>query len=112
MPHKDYKKIMEESKRKMEEQNKSHVSLVRTIKDRKRVEMEYLDAVKKQMWYWKTQIDTTDPQKDKERYNELKKNIESEKAHMEQVLDELNRINEELKLEMKKSLQHVRLKHI
>ena len=87
---------MEESKQKMEEQNKSHVSLVRTIKDRKRVEMEYLDAVKKQMWYWKTQIDATDPEEDEDRYNELKENIKREEEHIEMVQNELNRINEEL----------------
>ena len=80
---------------------KTRASMIRSIKDRKRVEIEYLDAVKKQMWYWKTQIEVTDPEKDEERYNEIKKNIESEKAHIEQVEDELNRINEELKLEMK-----------
>jgi len=81
---------------------KTRSSVIRAIKDRKRVEMEYLDAVKKQMWYWKTQIDTIDSQKDEKRYNELKMNIESEKAHIRQVQDELNRINEEIKLEMKK----------
>ena len=81
--------------------SKTRASIIRAIKDRKRVEMEYLDAVKKQMWYWKTQIETTNPEEDEERYNELKKNIESEKVHIEQVEDELNRINEELKLEMK-----------
>ena len=99
MPQKDYKKIMEENKRKIEEQqNETHVNSVRTIKDRKRVEMEYLDAVKRQIGYWKGQIDITDPQKDKNRYDELKKNIENEKEHMKQIQDELNRINEEIKI--------------
>lgn len=81
--------------------HKTRASMIRAIKDRKRVEMEYLDAVKKQIWYWKTQIGSIDPEKDEERYNEIKKNIESEKAHIEQVEDELNRINEELEAEMK-----------
>lgn len=78
-------------------------SKIRTIKDRKRVEMEYLDAVKKQMWYWKGQIDSIDPEKDESRYNELKKNIESEKEHIKQIEDELDRINEEIKMIHKKS---------
>ncbi len=73
-------------------------STINIIKDRKRVEMEYLDAVKRQIGYWKSQINATDPEKDKERYNELKKNIESEKAHIKQVISELNRINEEIKM--------------
>ncbi len=61
--------------------------------------MEYLDAVKKQMGYWTSQIENTDPEKDKERYNVIKKNIEMEKTHIKQIQDELNRINEELKME-------------
>jgi hypothetical protein len=85
-----------------EKYSKTRSSVIRAIKDRKRVEMEYLDAVKKQMWYWKTQMDATDPQEDRGRYDELKKNIESEEAHIKQVQDELNRINEELKQKMKK----------
>jgi hypothetical protein len=100
MPQKDYKKIMEESikQKKIEEElNKTRISIIRTIKDRKRVEMEYLDAVKKQMGYWKSQIEKTDAEKDKERYNQIKKNIEMEKTHIKQIQDELNRINEELK---------------
>ena len=99
---KDYKKIMEETRQKKkieEELSKTRISIIRTIKDRKRVEMEYLDAVKKQMGYWKSQIDNTDAEKDKERYNKIKKNIEMEKSHIKQIQDELNRINEELKME-------------
>ena len=102
MSQKDYKKIMEESnkQKKIEEQfNKTRINIIRTIKDRKRVEMEYLDAVKKQMGYWKSQIENTDAEKDKERYNVIKKNIEMEKTHIKQIQDELNRINEELKME-------------
>ena len=102
MPQKDYKKIMEESKKQkeIEEQlNKTHISIIRTIKDRKRIEMEYLDAVKKQMGYWKSQIDNIDVKKDKERYNDIKKNIEMEKSHIKQIQEELDRINEELKME-------------
>jgi hypothetical protein len=92
---------MEESnkqKKIIEQLNKTRISIIRTIKDRKRVEMEYLDAVKKQMGYWKSQIEITDAEKDKERYNVIKKNIEMEKAHIKQIQDELNRINEELKM--------------
>lgn len=101
MPQKDYKKIMEESnkQKKIEEElNKTRINIIRTIKDRKRVEMEYLDAIKKQMGYWKSQIENTDAEKNKERYNVIKKNIEMEKAHIKQIQDELNRIDEELKM--------------
>ena len=97
MPQKDYKIIMEENKQKREEQqNKLHFN-IRSIKDRKRVEMEYLDAVKRQIGYWKGQMEVIDPEKDENRYNELKKNIESEKTHIKQIEDELNRINEEIR---------------
>lgn len=70
------------------------------LKNMKRVEMEYLDAVKKQVGYWNNQIDVTDPQKDEDRYNELKKNAEKEKEHIMQVQDELNRINHEIEREL------------
>lgn len=75
-------------------------NVIKTIKDRKRVQMEYLDAVKRQLGYWKSLMDATDSQKDENRYNELKKNIENEKEHIKQIQKELNRINEEIKKEM------------
>ncbi|MGB9937710.1 MAG: hypothetical protein ACPK7O_08300 [Methanobacterium sp.] len=101
MPQKDYKKIMEEkNKQKIEEQQgKTHMGIIKNIKDRKRVEMEYLDAVKRQIGYWKSQMNVTDPQKDRDRYNKLRMNIESEKEHMDQIQEELSRINEEIKIE-------------
>ena len=70
------------------------------LKNMKRVEMEYLDAVKKQIGYWNNQINTIDPQKDENRYNELKKSAEMEKGHIRQVQDELNRINQEIEREL------------
>jgi hypothetical protein len=102
MPLKDYKKIMEERKKheKHEKQrNKTSINIVKTIKDRKRVEIEILSAVRKQMGYWKTQIENTDPEKDKERYNEIKKNIEMEKAHIKKIREEIDRITKEIKME-------------
>ena len=71
-------------------------SIIKTIKDRKRVEMEYLDAVKRQLGYWKSQIEITDPKKDINRYDELKRNIESEKVHIKQIENELNKINDDI----------------
>ncbi len=91
MPQEDYsKKMSEETSR----------TRINRLKNMKRVEMEYLDAVKKQIGYWNNQIDTTDPQKDENRYNELKKNAEKEKEHIKQVQDELNRINEQIEREI------------
>lgn len=103
MPHKDYKRIMEEKRNKKEEKqsNKSHINIIRTIKDRKRVEMEYLGAVKRQIGYWNAQLEITNSE-DKDRYNELKRNIESEKEHIKQIEAELNKINEEIKVEVSK----------
>ena len=73
---------------------------INRLKNMKRVEMEYLDAVKKQIGYWNNQINAIDPQKDEDRYNELKKNTENEKEHIRQVQDELNRINHEIEREL------------
>jgi len=103
MTHKDYKIIMEEKmKKKVKQSDKSYINIIRAIKDRKRVEMEYLDAIKRQIGYWNSQIEIAVPE-DKDRYNELKMNIESEKGHIKQVQDELNRINEELEEYIKKN---------
>ncbi|MGZ7047178.1 MAG: hypothetical protein ACXVHP_02720 [Methanobacterium sp.] len=105
MFQKDYKKIIEEKnkQRKMEEQlNKTRVNIIKTIKDRKRVEMEFLAAIKRQMGYWKNQMDNTDPENDKERYQQLKGNIEREKVHIKQIEDELDRINDEIKTMQKR----------
>ena len=73
---------------------------INRLKNMKRVEMEYLDAVKKQIGYWNNQIEATDPQKDEDRYNELKQKAEKEKKHIGQVQDELNRINHEIEREL------------
>ncbi len=73
---------------------------INRLKNMKRVEMEYLDAVKKQIGYWNNQIEATDPQKDEDRYNELKQKAEKEKEHIGQVQDELNRINHEIEREL------------
>lgn len=76
-----------------------HKSIVKTIKERERVEKEYLAVIKNQMKYWEDQLDNTDPLKNKKRYNELKKRIEVEKSLIKQIKEELVRIKEELKLE-------------
>ncbi|MGZ7043883.1 MAG: hypothetical protein ACXVHW_10660 [Methanobacterium sp.] len=105
MFQKDYKKIIEEKnkQKKMEKQlNKTRVNIIKTIKDRKRVEMEFLAAVKRQMGYWKNQLENTDPENDKERYLQLKDNVEMEKKHIKQIEEELDRINEEIKLMQKR----------
>ncbi|MGZ7134860.1 MAG: hypothetical protein ACXVHY_03165 [Methanobacterium sp.] len=87
----------------MEKQlNKTRVNIIKTIKDRKRVEMEFLAAVKRQMGYWKNQLENTDPENDKERYLQLKDNVEMEKKHIKQIEEELDRINEEIKLMQKR----------
>ena len=102
MPLKDYKEIMEERKKqeKLKELlNKTRISIIKTIKERKRVEMEFLGAARKQMGYWKIQIENTDPEKDKERYNEIKKNIEMEKVHIKKIREEIDRITKEIKME-------------
>lgn len=76
-----------------------HRSIIRTIKERKRVETEYLDVIKNQIKYWKSQLEVTDPSKDKERYDELKQIIERENGLIGQIKEELERIKGELKSE-------------
>lgn len=85
------------NKKRNEETSRTRIN---RLKNMKRVEMEYLDAVKKQIGYWNNQINAADPQKDEDRYNELKKNAENEKEHIRQVQDELNRINQEIEREL------------
>ncbi len=91
MSPQDYNKKMDE------ETSRTRIN---RLKNMKRVEMEYLDAVKKQIGYWNNQINATDLQKDADRSNELKKNAEKEKEHIKQVQDELNRINQEIEREL------------
>lgn len=91
MSPQDYNKKMDE------ETSRTRIN---RLKNMKRVEMEYLDAVKKQIGYWNNQINATDLQKDADRSNELKKNAEKEKDHIKQVQDELNRINQEIEREL------------
>lgn len=91
MSPKDY------NKKRNEETSRTRIN---RLKNMKRVEMEYLDAVKKQIGYWNNQIDAIDSQKDENRYNELKKNADKEKEHIKQVQDELNRINHEIEREL------------
>lgn len=103
MPSKNYdKKINEEidEQKKIRKQlDKTHNNIIKTIKDREKVEMEYLNAVNEQMKYWKDQINKIDAEKDKERYDELKKNIKMEEAHIKLIQEELDRINKEIKIE-------------
>lgn len=76
-----------------------HKAIVKTIKERERVEKDYLGIIKNQMKYWQGQLDNTDPLKNKKRYNELKERIEVEKSLINKIEEELCRIKEELKLE-------------
>jgi hypothetical protein len=105
MSPEDYeKKINQETikhKKNEEEFHKTRINIIKTIKDRKRVEMDYLVAVKRQLGYWKAQLANTNPQKDKERYQQLKDNIEREKKHIKQIEGELDRINEEIQMQMR-----------
>jgi len=54
------------------------------------------------MKYLEDLLENVGPIKNKERYNELKKRIKMEKILIEQIEDEVHRINEELKLEQDK----------
>jgi septal ring factor EnvC (AmiA/AmiB activator) len=99
----NYEKRITEQARKCEKLKEEFANIrkdiTRTVKERKKSEKDFLDVIKKQMEYWEDQLKNTDPQKDKERYNEIKGKIKSEKVLIKQIKDELDRIDQELKLE-------------
>lgn len=70
-----------------------------TLRNRKKFEKDYGKTIKKLKEYWESQLDNVDPKKDKNRYNEIKKNIEREKNVLKQIEEELNKINQEIKME-------------
>lgn len=88
----------EEIRRKFQE---IRSKIMETIKDRKQFEKDYLEIIKKQKRYWEDQLGNIDPEKDKNRYRELKENIRREKSLIIKIKEELNRIDEEFKMEMK-----------
>lgn len=101
MPEED-ERIMDEQKRKKEMEERfqdTHNKIIETFKDRKKFEKEYLDIIEKQKKYWNDRLKETDPQKNKERYDELKDKIKNEETLIKQIKDEVDRIDDALRLE-------------
>ena len=112
MPSQD-DKILNQMNKKEKIENEfqeTHNKIIQTIKDRKRSEKEYLDIIKKQKKYWEGQLENTDPEKNKDRYNHLKENIKREENLIIQIKEELNRIDEQFKME--KEHQKIEEEHI
>ena len=78
---------------------KTRNEIISTFKARIGTEKEFLETIKKQKEYWEGQLKNTDPQKNKERYNELKEKIKNEEKLIKQIEKELDNINEEIKQE-------------
>ncbi|MEL7670140.1 hypothetical protein [Methanobacterium sp.] len=79
-----------------ERMQKTRDEIIKTYRERKKSEKEFLEIIKKQKKYWEDQLRVTDPQKDKERYDELKEKIKNEETLIGQIKDELNSIDKEL----------------
>lgn len=79
-----------------ERMQKTRDEIIKTYMERKKSEKEFLEIIKKQKKYWEDQLKVTDPQKDKERYDELKGKIENEKTLIKQIKDELNSLDKEI----------------
>jgi hypothetical protein len=70
--------------------------IMETYRNRMKSEKDFLEVIKKQKKYWEDQLKDTDPQKNKERYDELEEKIESEKTLIKQIKEELNNLDKEL----------------
>lgn len=77
---------------------KTRSEIIKTIKERRKAEKDFLGVIKQQKKYWEDQLQNTDPQ-NKERHDELKEKIENEELLIKQIYDELNRIDKELEQE-------------
>ena len=75
---------------------KTRDEIMKTYIGRKQSEKDFLEVIKKQKKYWEDQLKNTDPQKNKERYDELEEKIENEKTLIKQIKDELNNLDKEL----------------
>ncbi len=75
---------------------KTRDEIIKTYNERKESEKDFLEVIKNQKKYWEGQLRNTDPEKDKERYDELKEKIKNEEALIGQIKDELNSLDVEL----------------
>ena len=78
---------------------KTRRQIIKTFKDRRKSEKDFLEVIKKQKEYWKGQLKNTDPQEDKDRYDELNEKIKNEEKLIKQIKDEIDRIDNEIKQE-------------
>ncbi|WP_424355001.1 hypothetical protein [Methanobacterium sp. MBAC-LM] len=102
MPGEEKERINEQARKHdtLEEQmQKTRDEIMKTYRERRGHEKEFLDVIKNQKRYWEDQLRNTDPEKDNERYEELKGKIENEKSLIKQIKDEIHDLNEELKNE-------------
>lgn len=102
MAHKENDKMKHEilKKEKIEKEfQNTHEKILETLKMRKKVEKDYGNTIKKQKEYWKSQLVSLDPLKDKNRYKYIKENIKREENLLTQIKEEVNRINKEIKME-------------
>ncbi len=82
-----------------EKLGKTRDQIIKTFKERRKSEKDFLEVIKKQREYWRGQLKNTDPQKDKERYDELKGKIKNEEKLIKQIEEELDNIDKEIEQE-------------
>ncbi len=100
MPEKtEHERITSESKKKADlekEFQDTHKQILKTFKERRKFEIEYLAVIKKQKKYWNDRLKETNPQKDKKRYDELKDKIKNEEILIKQIKDEIEKIDKQV----------------
>lgn len=102
MPEQEDKRIGKQVRKyeKLEDRfEKTRSKIIETFKNRIKSEKDFLEVIEKQREYWKDRLKETDPQKDKDRYNELKEKIKSEETLIKQIKEELVKIDEKIKQE-------------
>ncbi|MEN6293494.1 MAG: hypothetical protein ABFC34_05795 [Methanobacterium sp.] len=82
-----------------EQMQKTRDKIIETYMERKESEKDFLKVIKNQKKYWEDQLKVTDPQKDKERYSELKGKIKDEETLIRQIKDELVSLDKEISKE-------------
>ena len=78
---------------------KTRDEIIETYRQRKISEKDFLEIIENQKKYWESQLNNTDPQKDKERYNELKEKIKNEERFIVQIEEELTNLDKGLSKE-------------
>lgn len=102
MPKGEKERIKEQARKHdtlEERMQRTRDEIMKTYMERRVHEKEFLEVIRNQKKYWEDQLKNTDPEKNRERYDELKERIKNEKTLIKQIKEEIHDLNEELKKE-------------